>query len=87
MRLAARFAAKEAVLKVLDTSEVVPRWKEIEVTSTDAGRPEIALSGDAADLARRQGVRHVSVSLSHTEHIAVATVVAHVGHQRWWSRA
>lgn len=76
--LAARFAAKEAVLKILDTRETVPPWKTIEVQRAESGRPRIVLSGDAAELARRQGVEHLSVSLSHGGAIAAAAVVAQV---------
>jgi holo-[acyl-carrier protein] synthase len=76
--LAARFAAKEAVLKILDTREVVPPWRSIEVKRTEGGRPEIVLHGVAADMARHQGIRSVSVSLSHGGGIATAAVVAPV---------
>jgi holo-[acyl-carrier protein] synthase len=76
--LAARFAAKEAVLKILDTRETVPPWRSIEVQRTDGGRPEIVLHGVAADIARHQGIQNVSVSLSHAGGIATAAVVAPV---------
>jgi holo-[acyl-carrier protein] synthase len=74
--LAGRFAAKEAVLKVLDLAEAVPAWRDIEVRRSPSGRPQIVLSGDAREIARRQGVRDLSVSLSHGGGIATATVVA-----------
>jgi holo-[acyl-carrier protein] synthase len=77
-RLAARFAAKEAVLKVLDLQETVPPWRFIEVKSGSNGGPEIALHGSAADLAQRQGIRNFSVSLSHAGGVATAAVVAEV---------
>jgi holo-[acyl-carrier protein] synthase len=76
--LAVRFAAKEAVLKILDTQETVPSWRSIEVKRTSSGRPEMALHGDAADLARRQGIEDISVSLSHAGGMATAAVVASV---------
>jgi len=74
--LAARFAAKEAVLKILDTRGTVPSWKAIEVRRTEGGQPEIVLSGEAAELARRQGVGPMALSLSHGGAIATAVVVA-----------
>ena len=74
--LAGRFAVKEAVLKILDLQGTIPSWKEIEVRRTEGGRPEIVLSGGAADLARRQGVEQMSLSLSHGGGIATAAVVA-----------
>lgn len=77
-RLAERFAAKEAVLKVLDLRETVPPWRSIEVRNGPNGEPEIALHGSAADLAQRQGLRIVSVSLSHGDGVAAAGVVADV---------
>jgi holo-[acyl-carrier protein] synthase len=76
--LAARFAAKEAVLKILDTQESVPPWKTIEVHRTQTGKPEIVLSGEAAELAHSQGVEHLSLSISHGGGIAAAAVVAHI---------
>lgn len=76
-RLAERFAAKEAILKVLDPSETVPPWRSIEVNGSNQ-RAEIALYGSAADLARRQGLRNFSVSLSHAGGVASAAVLAEV---------
>jgi holo-[acyl-carrier protein] synthase len=76
--LAARFAAKEAVLKVLDTQSVIPPWKSIEVRREENGLPRIVLSREAADIARRQGVRHLSLSLSHDANLASAAVVAQI---------
>jgi holo-[acyl-carrier protein] synthase len=67
-RLAARFAAKEAVLKILDIQDVVPSWRSIEVGGVSDCRPEMNLYGVAAELARLQGIRKV--------YVAVATVVA-----------
>lgn len=78
--LAARFAAKEAVLKILDTQEAVPPWRTIEVRGTAGGRPTIMLHGVAADIAQHQGIHDISVSLSHGGGIAAAAVVAAVEH-------
>jgi holo-[acyl-carrier protein] synthase len=75
-RLAARFAAKEAVLKILDIQEVVPSWRSIEVGGISDCRPEINLYDVAAELARLQGIRDVFVSFTHSGGVAVATVVA-----------
>lgn len=74
--LAARFAAKEAVLKVLDTRTTVPSWRSIEVQRLVVGPPTIMLHGDAADLARAQGLSDLSLSLSHGGGIATAAVIA-----------
>lgn len=75
-RLAARFAAKEAVMKALGVGWQAVRWREIEIRSDLAGRPTVALSGRAQALAERLGVEEVLVSLTHTDHLAVAQAVA-----------
>jgi holo-[acyl-carrier protein] synthase len=77
-RLAARFAAKEATLKVLrSTDEAVP-WHTIGVRSGLHGAPSIELAGAAARLARRRGVESLAVSLTHEGPFAAAIVVASV---------
>lgn len=75
-RLAARFAAKEALLKALGTGLRQVRWVEAEVVRDRLGRPGLVLTGALADLARRRGVAELHLSLSHTEAYAVANVVA-----------
>jgi holo-[acyl-carrier protein] synthase len=77
-RLAERFAAKEAVLKVLDLREAVPPWRFIEVQTFSNSGPEIALHASAAELAQRQGIDNFSVSLSHAGGVATAAVTAEV---------
>jgi holo-[acyl-carrier protein] synthase len=72
--LAARFAAKEAVLKLIGEADGVdPRSVEI---GNPGGRPEVRLSGRAADLARAAGLGPIDVSLSHTGDLALAVAVA-----------
>lgn len=74
--LAARFAAKEAVLKALGTGWAAGiGWTDVEVRREDSGRPGIVLSGHAARVAEGQGLRHWAVSLSHTEGLAIASVI------------
>jgi holo-[acyl-carrier protein] synthase len=80
--LAARFAAKEATLKALDAACAAvgvepPRidMREVEVVRDGRGRPDLALHGDAADLAARVGADRALVSLSHDGDSAVAFVV------------
>jgi holo-[acyl-carrier protein] synthase len=72
---AARFAAKEAVFKILKDDDVIAAWKDIEV-SLDSGRPVIALRGGAAQLASRQGIATIALSLSQSSGTAAAVVVA-----------
>jgi holo-[acyl-carrier protein] synthase len=72
--LAARFAAKEAVLKLIGTADGVdPR--SVEITHLD-GRPVVRLSGRAADLAAAAGLGPIDVSLSHSGDHALAVAVA-----------
>lgn len=74
--LAARFAAKEAVLKALRIGDLVPRWTEIEVVREEGGWTSLKLSGLAKQLASEASLDEFEVSLSHTGDIAVAVVVA-----------
>jgi holo-[acyl-carrier protein] synthase len=75
-RYAERFAAKEAVLKVLNVREVAPSWRDIEVRLTSSGRFEVVLHGVAAELAHLRGIRALSLSISHAGGVASAVVVA-----------
>jgi holo-[acyl-carrier protein] synthase len=75
-RLAARFAAKEAAAKALGTGIGAVCWVDIEVWSDDAGQPHLRLYETAARLAAEMGLSDWQVSLSHTQGIAVAFVVA-----------
>jgi holo-[acyl-carrier protein] synthase len=75
--LAARFAAKEAGAKALGTG--ISRgvsWCEFEVRRPPGQRPELHLSGRAAEIAAQLGVRRVSLSLSHSRSVAIAMVIA-----------
>ncbi|TVS01138.1 MAG: holo-[acyl-carrier-protein] synthase [Phycisphaerales bacterium] len=76
-RYAARFAAKEAVMKALGTGWTGGvAWTDIEVTRDGTGRPAIALHNEAKALAERAGLREWVVSLSHTGTTAIASVIA-----------
>ena len=71
--LAARFAAKEAVLKAFGTGvSRRMRWTEVEVINDRLGRPEVRLEGAVAEFARRRGLAGLDVSLTHTEGLAIA---------------
>jgi holo-[acyl-carrier protein] synthase len=73
--LAARFAAKEAVVKVLRPVGARPEWRDIEVYRAPDGWTEIRLSGQAAVLAAEAGIDHLAVSLTHEASTAAAVVV------------
>ena len=74
--LAARFAAKEAVMKALGVGVGALGWREIEVIRADSGAPDLVLAGRATELAVDQGIRMWHVSLTHTDLVAIASVVA-----------
>jgi len=74
--LAARFAAKEAVMKALGTGIRGVRWRDIEVVSNRRGKPIIVLHGTAAERSRRLGFKHFAVSLTHSRTESIAMVVA-----------
>jgi holo-[acyl-carrier protein] synthase len=77
--LAARFAAKEAVIKALRVSDRVPAFTEIEVVSEPGGWTSLRLSGVAEELAVAAGLTQFELSLSHTADVAVAFVIAASG--------
>ncbi len=82
-RLAGRFAAKEATLKVLrpgrDDGVLL---SDIEVRRTTDGWVELALTGTAAALAARAGVTDLALSLTHEAGMASAVVIAEIGDSR-----
>jgi holo-[acyl-carrier protein] synthase len=75
-RYAARFAAKEAVLKALGLGIGACKWREIEVARADGGAPSVRLHGAAQRLADERGVTRWHLSLSHTRSLAEAIAVA-----------
>ena len=75
-RLAARFAAKEAVAKALGTGIGDVRWVEIEIRSDERGRPRLTLHGGAQGLAAELRLEEWDISLSHTDTQAIAIAVA-----------
>jgi holo-[acyl-carrier protein] synthase len=73
---AARFAAKEAGAKALGTG--ISRgvtWLEFQIARQPGGRPVLELRGRAALLARELGVKTISLSLTHTSNLAMASVM------------
>jgi len=74
--LAARFAAKEAVSKAFGTGiGKAMGWKDIDVRRKESGEPFVILEGGAKKLADERGVTAVWITLSHTEHHAMAMIV------------
>jgi len=77
---AGRFAAKEAILKLVGTGwRGKIAWTDIEVINNAAGQPEVTLSGEVKAIADRMGIRRISLSITHTADFAIASAVALVG--------
>ena len=73
---AARFAAKEALFKALGTGWAKGvSWLDCEVLRKDSEAPVITLHGQAKKRSELLGVQRIHLSISHTEHYAVATVI------------
>ncbi len=73
--LAARFAAKEAVLKALGSCDRCISWQEIEILTEVNGKPSLTLSGKAKLQADASAINNFDVSLSHSKEYAVAFVI------------
>jgi holo-[acyl-carrier protein] synthase len=74
--LAARFAAKEAVLKALGsglTSRM--EWRDIEVWNEPSGKPNIRLAGEVKRLSDNMEGKDIVISMSHTRTYAIANVI------------
>lgn len=74
--LAARFAAKEAVMKALGTGVRGVGWRDIEVLPNRRGKPLVFLYGRGADRGKRIELRGLEISLTHSRDYAIAMVVA-----------
>jgi len=72
---AARFAAKEAVMKALGAEGIAFAFRDIEVTRAESGAPSILLHGRVAERARQLGAGRIHVSLTHAEPLALASVM------------
>ncbi len=75
-RLAARFAAKEAVMKALGVGLGAFAFRDVEVVKAPSGAPSVALTGRAAALAVERGVTDWRLSLTHSSLVAEAVAVA-----------
>jgi holo-[acyl-carrier protein] synthase len=74
--LAARFAGKEAVSKAFGTGiGKAMGWRDIDIQKKPSGEPFLVFSGGAQDVAAKRGVTSALITLSHTEHQAMAVIV------------
>lgn len=78
--LAARFAAKEAVMKLLQLpNDIAIPWRAIEVRRLANGNPDVKLSGLAFSFARESKIRRITISLTHENEYASAVAIAICG--------
>ncbi|MHC4638841.1 MAG: holo-ACP synthase [Planctomycetota bacterium] len=76
-KLAGRFAAKEAVLKLMGTGwRGKIAWTDIEVVNNSMGAPQVKLSGEVESIAKNLGIGEISISITHTANFAIASAVA-----------
>ncbi len=76
-KLAGRFAAKEAVLKLMGTGwRGKIAWTDVEVINNSSGQPEVTLGGEVKKIAGKLGIKHISISITHTANFAIASAVA-----------
>lgn len=74
--LAARFAAREAVMKAMGVGLGAFEFHDVWIQRSESGRPMLAVTGRAQVLARQLGVADWHVSITHTETTAIAYVIA-----------
>ncbi|MCU1455973.1 MAG: holo-(acyl-carrier-protein) synthase [Actinomycetia bacterium] len=75
-RFAARFAAKEAVMKALGVGLGAFPLRDVEVERARSGAPSVRLYGKAAAIAEKRGVREWRLSLTHSSETAMAVAIA-----------
>ena len=73
--LAARFAAKEALIKAIGDSTGM-RWHDMRVTADANGNPSFVTSGGIADIMAARGITRLHLSMSHDGGVAIAYVIA-----------
>ena len=76
-KLAGRFAAKEAVLKLLGTGwRGKIAWTDIEIVNNPLGQPVVEITGEVEKIAQQSGIEQITLSITHTANFAIASVVA-----------
>ena len=75
--MAARFAAKEAVLKAIGCGFAPASWQEVEIIAPPGRQPRVRLSGIASRLAAERGIAGIALSMAHEPPFAAAIAVAY----------
>lgn len=70
---AARFAVKEAAVKMLGGT--VYSWQDLEVSNDESGKPGLSLKGKTAEIALGNGIKRLYVSIAHENDYAIAQVI------------
>ncbi len=74
--ISGRWAAKEAILKMIGTGwRGQIAWTDMEILPDDLGQPIVTLTGETARIASRKGINRVLLSITHTEHHATASAI------------
>ncbi|UCE58465.1 MAG: holo-ACP synthase [Phycisphaerales bacterium] len=74
--IAGRWAAKEAILKMVGTGwRGQISWKDMEILPDDLGQPVTTLTGETARRAQALGIRRILLSITHTDHHASASAI------------
>ena len=76
-KLAGRFAAKEAILKLIGTGwRGGIAWTDIEILNTPLGQPVVKLSGEVREISDSLAIKEICLSITHTANFAIASAVA-----------
>ena len=76
-KLAGRFAAKEAVMKLIGTGwRDGVAWTDIEVVNNSLGQPIVNITGKVKEFADEKGIEQITLSITHTANFAIASAVA-----------
>jgi len=76
-KYAGRFAAKEAILKLMGTGwRGKIAWTDIEIINNNNGQPKVTLDGEVKSIADELGISQISISITHTANFAIASAVA-----------
>lgn len=74
--IAGRWAAKEAILKMIGTGwQGKIAWTDMEILPDELGRPHVTLTGETARIAAEKGITRVLISITHAEHQAAASAI------------
>lgn len=76
-KLSGRFAAKEAVMKLIGTGwRDGIAWTDIEVVNNPLGEPIVTITGQVKEIADVKGIEQITLSITHTANFAIASAVA-----------